>query len=69
LFALKYNKNEFLPSVEELHTIKQFGFAAAILNEAAVTNRALTIKFKNSLDLPKKFSKFPQISVKFPRQT
>jgi hypothetical protein len=31
--------------------------------------RALTIKFKNSLDLPKKFSKFPQISVKFPRQT
>jgi hypothetical protein len=30
-------------------------------------SRALTIKFKNSLDLPKKFSKFPQISVKFPK--
>jgi hypothetical protein len=36
LLALKYNQNEFLPSVEELHTIKQFGFAAAILNQAAV---------------------------------
>jgi hypothetical protein len=35
----------------------------------ALVTRALTIKFKNSLDLPKKFSKFPQISVKFPRQT